>query len=180
MKSFISINNKIIKKVKNIKFFACDVDGVLTHGEIIILESNEEIKIWNVKDGFGYRELLKTMPKIKTAWITAGKSNQVKKRADDIGIDYVFQNCTNKIEAINKIAKKEKLNLSEIAYIGDDIVDISVLSVVGFSVCPLDASEDVKNIVDYISKFNGGYGVVREIIEIIMKINGMWVINKYK
>jgi YrbI family 3-deoxy-D-manno-octulosonate 8-phosphate phosphatase len=180
MESFLSINNNIIKKIKNIKFFACDVDGVLTHGEMIILENNEEIKIWNVKDGLGYYELLKTVPRIKTAWITAGKSNQVKIRANSIGIDYVFQDCMNKLEAINEITKKEKLNLSEIVYIGDDIIDICVLSVVGFSVCPLDASEDVKCIVDYISKFNGGCGVVREIIEIIMKINGLWGKNIYK
>ncbi|MDR3071461.1 MAG: HAD hydrolase family protein [Endomicrobium sp.] len=166
--------NIIMKKAKNIKLLACDVDGVLTRGEIIILDRGSELKIWNVKDGMGYNELLKTVPKIKTAWITGRQSNQVEKRAKDMGIDYLIQNCVNKKKALEKILKKNNLSMTETAYMGDDVVDLSVLKAVGFSTCPIDACEDVKKNVDYISSFEGGKGAMREIIEIVMRAKGEW------
>jgi 3-deoxy-D-manno-octulosonate 8-phosphate phosphatase (KDO 8-P phosphatase) len=177
----MNIKKDIIKKAKRIQLLISDIDGVLTSGEIIILDNNEEIKIWNVKDGLGYNELSKTYPRIKTAWITGRKSLQVEKRAKDVKIDYLIQNCTNKKDALNNILKKSKLDISEIAYIGDDIIDICVLKVVGFSVCPLDSCEEVRNTVDYVSVFKGGAGVAREVIEIIMKAKGQWqtVLDRY-
>ncbi|MDR1928748.1 MAG: HAD hydrolase family protein [Endomicrobium sp.] len=175
-------NNTITIKAKNVKILACDVDGVLTNGKIIMSNNIEEIKIWNVKDGFGYNELAKIIPKIKTAWITAAKSsNQVKWRAKNLQIDCLIQNCSHKKNALEKILKKNKLNMSEVAYIGDDLLDLCILKTVGFSICPMDASNDIKNIVDYVSNFNGGEGVVREVIEIIIKAKGKWckILNKY-
>jgi 3-deoxy-D-manno-octulosonate 8-phosphate phosphatase (KDO 8-P phosphatase) len=171
----------IIEKAKNIRLLTCDVDGVLTRGEIIIFDNAEEIKIWNVKDGMGYYELLKTSPRIRTAWITGRQSYQVEKRAKDMKIDYLIQNCIKKKDAFKKILKQNDLELSETAYIGDDIIDIPVLNLVGLSVCPMDACKDVKKCVDYISSYNGGEGVVREIIELIMRAKGEWrkTINRY-
>ncbi|MDR3330795.1 MAG: HAD hydrolase family protein [Endomicrobium sp.] len=174
-------NINIIKKAKNIKFFACDVDGVLTRGEIIIFNDNEDVKIWNVKDGMGFNLLSEVSPKIKTAWITGGCSLQVEKRANDMKINYLFQNCMNKKEALNKILGKESLSVYEVAYIGDDILDIPVLKIVGFSTCPSNACDDVKMSADYISSFKGGEGVVREVIEIIIKAKCEWqkILNRY-
>ncbi|MDR0820574.1 MAG: HAD hydrolase family protein [Endomicrobium sp.] len=164
----------IIKRAKNIKLLACDVDGVLTHGEIILLNSSEEIKIWNVRDGMGYNELLKMSPEIKTAWITGRQSFQVEKHAKDMNIDYLVQNCTSKIAALERILKENGFKTSETAYIGDDIIDIPVLRVAGLSVCPMDACEEVKKYVDYVSVLSGGKGVVREVIELIVKAKGKW------
>ncbi|MDR1784527.1 MAG: HAD hydrolase family protein [Endomicrobium sp.] len=164
----------IEERAKKIKLLACDIDGVLTRGEIIILNNCEEIKIWNVKDGMGYNELFKTNPRIKTAWITGRQSFQVNKRAKDMSIDYLVQDCMNKMVALEKILKESGFNASEVAYIGDDIVDISVLKKVGLSICPMDACEEIKKHVDYVSVFNGGEGVVREVIELIMKAKGEW------
>jgi len=127
----------IIEEAKNIKLLACDVDCVLIHGEIIVLNDGEEIKIWNVKDGMGYNEFSDASPRIETAWMTGRRSFQVEKRAKDMNIDYLVQSCMTKIAALNKILKSSGFNASETAYIGDNIVD-SVLKEVGFSVCPLD------------------------------------------
>ncbi|MCA6085219.1 KdsC family phosphatase [Candidatus Endomicrobiellum agilis] len=164
----------IVKKAKNIKLLACDVDGILTHGEMIVLNNGEEIKIWNVKDGTGYNQLSKISPKIKTAWITGRQSSQVEKHAKNMSIDYLIQNCINKMVALEKILKESGLKVSETAYIGDDIIDISVLKAARLSVCPMNACEDVKKYVDYVSILNGGEGIVREVIELIMKAKGEW------
>lgn len=174
--------SQIIKKAKNIKLLACDVDGVLTRGEIILLNNGEEVKIWNVKDGLGYSLLREAVPNIKTAWITGRSSEQLKNRAEDLKIDYLVQSCTNKKAALDAILHETGLMVSETAYIGDDIIDIPVLSRAGFSICPKDASDELKKHVDYISKLNGGEGIVREIIEIILKSKGYWkkILEKYK
>jgi 3-deoxy-D-manno-octulosonate 8-phosphate phosphatase (KDO 8-P phosphatase) len=175
-------DNEILGKAKNIKLLACDVDGVLTHGEIIIFNNREEVKIWNVKDGMGYNLLSKTSKRIRTAWITGRESVQVEIRAAEIKIDYLIQNCMSKKEALGKIAEKENLDLSQIAYIGDDIIDVPVLKSVGLSSCPAEACVDVKEVVSFVSALNGGNGVVREMIEIIMKSLGEWkkVLERYE
>ena len=167
-------NQNIINKAKNIKLLACDIDGVLTRGEITIFNDGEEIKIWNVKDGMGFSILSKTSPRIKTAWITGRQSRQAEKRMKDLKIDYLVSNCSNKKEALDKISKENGFDISEVAYIGDDIIDIVALKAVGFSACPKDACEDVKNCVNYISSFNGGEGAAREIIEKILKAKSEW------
>lgn len=167
-------SQSIINKAKNIKLLACDIDGVLTRGEIVIFNDGEEMKIWNVKDGMGFNILSKTSPRIKTAWITGRQSLQAEKRVKDLKIDYLVSNCPNKKEALNKISKENGFDMSEVAYIGDDIMDIVVLKAVGFSACPKDACEDVKNCVNYISSFNGGEGVAREIIEKVVKAKSEW------
>ncbi|MDR1523506.1 MAG: HAD hydrolase family protein [Endomicrobium sp.] len=171
----------ILEIAKNIKLLVCDVDGVLTKGEIIIFNNGEEIKIWNVKDGMGYNLLSKSGLNIQTAWITGRGSLQVQKRAKDIKIDYLVENCNDKLKALNDMLKVIGLSLSEVAYIGDDIIDISILKVVGFSACPKDATQDVKNNSLYVSALNGGEGIVREVIEIIMKSQGVWekVLDKF-
>jgi 3-deoxy-D-manno-octulosonate 8-phosphate phosphatase (KDO 8-P phosphatase) len=174
--------NEILDKAKNIKLLACDIDGVLTRGEIIIFNNSEEVKIWNVKDGMGYNLLSRTSPRIKTVWITGRESFQVEFRAAEMKIDYLIQNCVNKKQAIETIAQKESLDLSQVAYIGDDIIDIAVLKAVGLSSCPADACLEAKEAAGFISSINGGNGVVREMIEIIMKSLGEWqkVLERYE
>ncbi|MDR2426702.1 MAG: HAD hydrolase family protein [Endomicrobium sp.] len=173
---------KLIKKAKGIKLIACDVDGVLTRGEIIVFNNGEEIKLWNVKDGLGYHELKQIVPPIKTAWITGRESEQVKCRAESMGINYLVQDCMVKKTAFNDILRKAGIKACEAAYIGDDIVDIPVMMLAGFAACPLDAVEEVKKHADMVSSFKGGEGVVRDVIETLLKANGKWkeVLEKYK
>ena len=161
---------KLLNYAKNIKLIATDVDGVLTAGEIIILENNEEVKIWNVKDRLAIRLIKQYLPNIKIAW----KSKQVELRAKELGVDYIIQECKDKKKEIIKIANKMNIESSQIAYIGDDIIDLSVLNIAGVSVCPKDAVDEVKKIAKYISKYDGGKGVLRETIEIVLKANNLW------
>ena len=171
---------QLLNTASKIKLIATDIDGVLTAGEIIILENGEEIKIWNVRDRQGLHTLRQNIPNIKIAWITGRKSKQVEMRAKEQKIDYLVQECKDKMKAVIDIANKLSIGLSEIAYIGDDIIDLSVLRKVGLSVCPKDAVIEAKKVSKYISQHDGGKGVFREVCEIILKANNKWdeIINK--
>ncbi len=170
--------NKYTKQLltagSKVKLIATDIDGVLTAGEIIVLENGEEIKIWNVKDRQGLSLLRKNLPDIKVAWITGRKSKQVELRAKEQKIDFLIQECKDKVKALLNIANKLGISFSEIAYIGDDIIDLGVLKRAGFSVCPKDAVFEAKKFVKYVSAYNGGKGVFREVCEIILKSKKMW------
>ncbi|MDR3113419.1 MAG: HAD hydrolase family protein [Endomicrobium sp.] len=164
--------NALLKKAEKIKLFISDIDGVLTRGEIIVLSSGEEVKIWNVKDGLGYIFLRDIYPEVKTALITGRGSLQAQERAKSMKIDYFIKNCMAKKEEFDKLLAKTGIKAEEAAYIGDDIVDIPVLKSAGLSVCPKDAVGIVKKHVDYVSEFNGGEGVVREIIDLMLLAKG--------
>ena len=100
------MNNKIRRLAKKIKLIAMDVDGVLTGGEIILIDPKRELKLWNVKDGFGFHLAQQSASDIKFAWITGGESEQVKIRAEMLKIDVLCQGCFRKKEAISGIAEK--------------------------------------------------------------------------
>jgi 3-deoxy-D-manno-octulosonate 8-phosphate phosphatase (KDO 8-P phosphatase) len=162
------------KLARNIRLIAMDVDGVLTGGEIIVLDSQEEIKFWNVKDRFAFHLVHRSMADIKFAWITGRKSNQVADRAKECGIDRVCQNCMKKKDALDELAREWGLKPEEVLFVGDDLVDIPPFRYAGFAVCPSDAPDEVKEEADYISSFAGGKGVLREVVEIVLKARGLW------
>lgn len=151
-----------------------DIDGVLTGGEIIILDSGEEIKIWSVKDRMGFALLKNSKPLIKLAWITARKSPQVKKRAKELGIDFLYQGCHEKWTALNQCAAKQNIKPEEIAYIGDDFIDLPALKKVGLAVCPPESPDLLKKFCHYQTKTSSGKGVLREVAEIILQAQGSW------
>lgn len=165
---------QLLNTASKIKLIATDIDGVLTAGEVIVLESGEEVKMWYVRDRQGLHTLKQNLPNIKIAWITGRKSKQVEIRAKEQKIDYLIQECKDKMKAILDIANKLSIGLSEIAYIGDDIIDLSVLRKVGLSVCPKDAVIEAKKVSKYISQYDGGKGVFREVCEILLKANNKW------
>lgn len=156
-------------RVRNIKMFIMDVDGVLTDSFVYLNNDGIEMKRFSVRDGFGIgliREL-----GIKTAIITKEKTKIVEHRAAKLKIDYVYKGADNKIEILKDISDKLNIPLKNIAYIGDDINDLEVLGAVGFSAAPNNAEIPVKNIVDYICKNDGGCGCVREICEIMRQFH---------
>jgi len=173
-KAEMKIPKSIINKAKKIKLIAMDVDGVLTNGEIIIFDSGGETKIWNVKDRLAFHLVQRSGSGIKLAWITGRASKQVSDRAKEIGIDEFYQGVMYKKPAIQEILKKYSLKPEEAAFIGDDLIDIPVLSMVGLAICPKDAPEEVKKAVDYISPYCGGKGVLREAVEAVLKTRGFW------
>jgi len=167
------MDKRIKVKAKNIQMIGMDVDGVLTPGDIVIMESGEEIKSWNVKDRMGFN-LARRIGNLKFAWISGRGCRQVEERAEELGIEAVSLKRMDKIQAFKEILRKFNLREENFAYIGDDLIDIPVLKEAGLSFCPKDAPEEVKQIVDYVTKAEGGRGVLREVVELILKSQGKW------
>jgi len=157
----------ISKKCKKIKMLITDVDGVLTDGGMYYSEKGEVLKKFNAKDGMGV-EILKNNG-IKTVFLTRENSKIVRLRGKKVKADGIYINISFKERELLKICKKFNVSPNEVAYIGDDINDITIISKVGLSACPNDAVKDVKQKSDYICKLNGGEGVFREFAELILK-----------
>ena len=160
-------------KIRAVNLLVLDVDGVMTDGKIIIDDNGREIKNFDVKDGHGLKILMKY--DIDVVLLTGRRSAVVEHRARDLGIREVHQGILNKLEVFEEIVQKRSLRIENIAFIGDDIVDIPLLKKVGFSVAVADAAEDVKKSVDYVTKKRGGDGAVREVCELILEAQGKWV-----
>ena len=151
-----------------IKILVTDVDGVLTDSGMYYTESGDEIKKFNTRDGMGI-VLLQRNFGIPTAIITRERTEMVARRASKLGIEHCFQGITQKLETFNKLLDDLKLTPGDAAYVGDDVNDLEVLEVAGFSFCPSDAEDEIKNIVGYVCEKKGGEGVIREIANLIMR-----------
>lgn len=158
--------SELKEKLKKIKILAMDVDGTLTDGSLYYTENGEIFKRFSAKDGMGITLLNKA--EIKSAIVTSEISQIVPARAKKLGIEHVILGSKNKLQAIRDLSDQLNLTLEEIAYIGDDVNDYYVLKEVGFSACPQNAVEIVKEIVDYICNSNAGEGAVREVCDLIL------------
>jgi 3-deoxy-D-manno-octulosonate 8-phosphate phosphatase (KDO 8-P phosphatase) len=162
------LSTKLLEnKLKNIKFFILDVDGVLTDGKLVYNSNGIELKSFDVKDGYGLVRLKQWG--IKTGIITAKYSPIVETRAKDLAIDELYQNVSDKLIAYNNIKTKYGLKDEQIAYMGDDIPDLEVMKKVGIPIAVRDAVDPVKHASIYITKNTGGNGAVREVVELIRK-----------
>ena len=165
---------QLLKRAKKIKLIAMDVDGVLTNGDIVLRDSGEEVKAWNAKDRLSLALVRDSKVPLIFAWITGRSSKTVEVTAADLGIQHLVQKSSTKKEALEGILKKHSLGLEEAAFIGDDIIDLPVMRAVGFSACPGDAVRDVLQYSNYISPLLGGRGVVRDVLEYILRAQGKW------
>ncbi len=153
-----------------------DVDGTLTDGKIYIGNNGELMKAFSVKDGYAITHLL---PKhnIIPVIITGRKSDIVSKRCQELGIEFVFQDISNKKEKMIEFAnsygiyESEKGILPNTYYIGDDIPDLECMLITDKKGCPADAVNEIKAVSDFISSKNGGDGAVREFIEWLFNVN---------
>ena len=169
---------ELIEIASKIKLVAFDVDGVMTDGSLTFLEDGREIKTYNAKDGLGVVMLSKAG--IITSIITARDNNVVKIRAGQIDIKELYMGQKNKVQALIELLKKYELDLSQIAYMGDDLPDICVLQKVGLACCPKDAIKEVIENCNFVSKFNGGKGAVRELCDFILKAQNLTYNNLLK
>tara|TARA_B100000941_G_scaffold290394_1_gene272283 strand:- start:1140 stop:1640 length:501 start_codon:yes stop_codon:yes gene_type:complete len=161
------------QNLHQIRAFIFDFDGVFTNGKIILTSKGDVYREINVKDGFSIQFALKKGYKI--AVITAGTSNEIKKKLINLGINNVYLGANEKSRFFKDFVKKEKLGKNEILFVGDDIPDIEIMQSVGVSACPNDAAVDVKKISDYISYKKGGDGCIREIIEQVLRVQNKWI-----
>jgi len=159
-------------KLEKIKLILMDVDGVLTTGKIIYSASGDELKEFDIQDGMGIT--LARMAGLKTGIITGRTSPMVQRRAEELKYDIISQGSFDKLPRYSEIRDQAGLSDAEICYIGDDVLDLSILKRVGFSVAVANAQDVVKARCDYTTTHRGGDGAVRESIEKILKAQGKW------
>jgi 3-deoxy-D-manno-octulosonate 8-phosphate phosphatase (KDO 8-P phosphatase) len=160
------------EKLQKIRVLLMDVDGVMTDGRIIYNNQGIETKVFDVKDGHGLKILQQAG--IKTGIITGRTSDVVKYRAQELGIDFLYQGAKDKLAPYFEIIQTCGFAENEVSYIGDDFPDIPILRRVGFAVTVFDAVEEVKKHVHKITSCPGGRGAVREVCDLLLKGGGHW------
>ncbi len=153
-------------KLRGIKLLLLDVDGVMTDGGVYFSERGDELKKFNILDGYGIAKLQKSG--VKVGILTGRSSQLVARRAQELGITEVYQNLEHKLDAYEQIKLKLNLNDGEIAYVGDDEPDIPVMNKVAFAACPANAMVVVRRQADFVCRNRGGEGAVREVVELIL------------
>lgn len=155
-----------------VQLLILDVDGVLTDGGIIRDDSGQQIKRFHVRDGSGiviWRRLNR-----QVAIITGKESLVVQHRAEELGIQYVYQNVANKLEIFDDLLQQLGFDAQQVAYMGDDLPDLPVMRRCGVPIAVADAVEEVKAEARYVTRFAGGHGAVRDAIEWLCKSMNLW------
>ena len=154
------------KVFKELKLLATDVDGVLTDAGMYYGETGEELKKFNTRDGMGIKLL--QAEGVIVAIITGEQTKIVSRRAKKLGITEVFQGIQDKVAVLTHLSTKYSIPFEQMAYMGDDVNDVSALQAVGYAAAPADCVDQVRQVVHYICRKNGGEGVVREVIDMIL------------
>jgi 3-deoxy-D-manno-octulosonate 8-phosphate phosphatase (KDO 8-P phosphatase) len=165
-------SDAIIAKAKKIKLLLLDVDGVMTDNRLYYSDNDVEIKSFYTRDGHGMVMLQKTG--VDIGIITGRKSELVRHRMRDLKVKHVYQGVPDKLPTFLQLVEQLQIDLEQVAYIGDDILDLPILRRVGLSATPADGDLEVKERVNYVSQYPGGQGCVREMCELIMKAQGSW------
>ena len=168
------------KKARKIKLLLLDVDGVLTDGRIVYDSEGRDSRFFNVNDGLGVYMLKQAG--IPTVLVTAKGSAAVTPRARDMQIAEIYADVLPKSSVLDEILKKYRVSKEEVCFAGDDLVDLSLMQKVGFSIAVFNAYPEVKRLADYITRREGGRGAVREIAELILKAKGKWqeLVTRYE
>lgn len=162
----------LFDKFKAVRSFIFDVDGVLTDNSLLVTEEGELLRTMNIRDGYAIKTAIQAGYPV--AIITGGRSTGVRKRLQNLGIVEYHDGIADKGAVLNQILQKPGFALSEMCYMGDDILDLPVLRRVMCSACPTDSVSEVLHVVDYISPVPGGRGCVRDVIEKVLKLQGNW------
>jgi YrbI family 3-deoxy-D-manno-octulosonate 8-phosphate phosphatase len=148
----------------NIKFLVLDVDGVMTDGGMYYTESGDQFKKFNTKDGMGIQIALKAG--LKVAFLSSGSQAMiVRGRAKTLGVDHIYIGPRAKLDVLSEWCREFEVEMKQVAYVGDDINDLEVMSAVGFSGCPADAVEAIKLKANVVLNRKGGDACVREFID---------------
>lgn len=162
------VNDKQIEvKAKKIKIVLTDNDGVLTDTGVYYSDKGEEFKKYSIRDGMGV-ERLRELVQVKTGIITGEVSGPVRKRAEKLKIEDVHLGIKEKDKELKTILKKYDYSPENVAFIGDDVNDLSLMKIAGFTAAPADAIDEIKEIADYVCKNVGGHGAFREFAELII------------
>ncbi|MCG8428659.1 MAG: 3-deoxy-manno-octulosonate-8-phosphatase KdsC [Chromatiales bacterium] len=160
----------IMDRAAQIKLIIFDVDGVLTDGSLYLGDDGQEYKAFNSKDGHGMKMLQETGV---TIGIITGRSSQVvATRMDSLGIEHVYQGQHDKVPAYLELLEKLDLQPEQVAYVGDDIVDLPIMNRVGLGIAVQDAHKKVKQHAHWQTEADGGRGAAREVCELLMEAQG--------
>ncbi len=161
---------EVVSKASKVKLLICDVDGVFSDGRIYLGNNGEELKCFNTKDGFGIVSLVKAG--FMVGVITGRNSAIVENRMKALGVQFLFQGQSNKLEAYQEMLQQAGVTGEQAAYIGDDTIDLPVMQQVELSVAVNDAHPIVRQRADYVTYMAGGFGAVRELTDLLLFSQG--------
>lgn len=159
-------------KLKDIKAFIFDVDGVFTNSQILLHPDGDLLRSMNTRDGYAVKTAIDNG--FKVCIISGGRSQVVRTRLLDLGLKDVYLGVKDKLEVFNEYIKDENIDPETVMYMGDDIPDYPVMEKVGLACAPKDAAEEILEISHYVSSKKGGEGCVRDIVEQTLKVQGKW------
>lgn len=163
--------NYDLKKIKALVF---DVDGVLSTNNVYLTNTDgQPTRTANIKDGYALQLAVKRG--LQVAIITGGRSPQVRQRYQHLGIQHIFDGVSVKLDCFKQWCERESLKPEEVLFMGDDIPDFEVMKVCGCPVCPRDAAQEIRAISIYVSGKEGGMGCVRDVIEQVLRSQGLWM-----
>ena len=166
------MTSEVQKRAARIKLLLMDCDGVLTDGRVWLFEDGEEQKGFHTRDGLGI-ELLHRAG-LRSGIISGRTSTAVQKRAEGLGMSFVIQGCKDKRKSFTETLAQAGVENLEVAYIGDDLNDIPLMRQSGLGVAVADAAPEAREHAHYITSAAGGFGAVREVVELILKAQGRW------
>ncbi len=162
----------ILQDFARVKALFLDVDGVLTDGTVLVTEDGDQLRRFSIKDGYAIQLAMKVGLQIIV--ISGGRSQGVLKRLQNLGVLDVHLGISNKLQLMNEIIHRQGWSREDVAFMGDDVPDLDCLKNVGLALCPQDAVEEVKAVSGYVSPKNGGAGCVRDVLEKILRLKGLW------
>ena len=165
-------SSEVQQRAGRIKLLLMDCDGVLTDGRIWIFDNGEEQKGFHTRDGLGIDLLHRAG--LKSGIISGRTSSAVERRAQTLGMTFIYQGCEDKLKAFANTMAQAGLTNAEVAYVGDDLNDIPLMLQSGLGVAVADASLEVREHAHYVTSASGGYGAIREVVELILKAQGRW------
>jgi 3-deoxy-D-manno-octulosonate 8-phosphate phosphatase (KDO 8-P phosphatase) len=157
--------------IRDIKLLLTDVDGVLTDGKVLVGAKDEYVG-FDIQDGIGHR--LAAYGGLTVGWLSGRLSKPVAVRAKKLKVPFLYQGKLDKRSVAEELARRRGLKMSEIAYVGDDLIDLPLLSEVGWSATVPYGRPELKRMVDYVTKAQGGGGAFREVVERLLKAQGLW------
>lgn len=161
-----------LEHFRNISTFIFDVDGVLTNSKVLVLEDGKLLRSMNIRDGYALKEAIRHGYRV--CIITGGKSEGVKTRLKNLGVQDIYLGQSDKMEAYEEYLYTYDLKSENILYMGDDLPDLPVMKKVAVAACPKDAAPEVVSIANYVSGIMGGEGCARDVIEKVMRVQGKW------
>jgi len=164
--------DEVLDRARNVRLLLLDCDGVLTDGRIIMLPGGDETKAFDVKDGHAI--VMASRAGLKVGIISGRVSSVVRARAEELGIDHLYEKAWVKLDPYREVVEAERLTDEEVCYVGDDVVDLGALKRAGVAVSVADGIHEVKMVADYVTEAAGGRGAVREVVELILRAQNKW------